>query len=361
MFNIDINDLFGSTKKLVGLDIGSSALKVAEILETPSGYLLNQFSQISLPKGVIVDGLLVEHDVLTQTIKELFKQSKLNPKHIVTSLSGQSVIVKRVNIPTMEENEVRDMIHDEASKYLPFDNMDDVNFDFQILGVNEYNPNQMDILIVAVKKDYIEPFVEAVENAGVSVDIMDVDSFAIENMFEENYEPDENDLVVLINIGASITNINVVKNGASIFLRDFNLGGNAVTEAIQEKFGVSFEEAERMKVEGTADDKMSEKEFRDSLLSYAEVICLEIERSVDYFRSTSGGEDIKQVLLSGGGAKIPGIAVDLTQRLNIDTEIIDPFKKIDYNKKNLDETIIEQIGPAVGVGVGLALRRIGDK
>jgi len=357
----DIKDLFSGSKKLVGLDIGSSSLKLTEILDTPKGYILNHFSQISLPQGVIIDGLLVEHDILTETIKQLFKQAKIKPKLIVTSLSGQSVIVKRVNIPTMEENEVRDMIHDEASKYLPFDNMDDVNFDFQILGENEYNPNQMDVLIVAVKKDNIEPFVEAIENAGVSIAIMDVDSFAIENMYEENYEPEDNELDVLINIGASITNINVVKNGASVFLRDFSLGGNVVTEAIQEKFGVVFEEAERMKVEGSGGDESSEREFRDSLLSYAEVICLEIERSVDYFRSTSGGENIRRILLSGGGAKIPGLDVDLTQRLNIPTEIIDPLKKIDYNRKNIDPAYIEDIGPAVSVGIGLALRRVGDK
>jgi type IV pilus assembly protein PilM len=203
--------------------------------------------------------------------------------------------------------------------------------------------------------------VEAIENAGVGVAIMDVDSFAIENMYEENYEPEDHELVVLINIGASITNINVVKNGASVFLRDFSLGGNAVTEAIQEKFGISFEEAERMKVEGTGGDDATERDFKESLLSFAEVICLEIERSVDYFRSTSGGEDIKRILLSGGGAKIPGIAVDLTQRLNIETEIIDPFKKIDYNKKTIDQTYMDSIGPAIAVGIGLALRRIGDK
>lgn len=357
----DIKDLFTGSKKVVGLDIGSSNLKLIEILETPKGYLLNQHSQIPLPKGVIVDGLLVEQDILTDTIRGLFKQAKVKSKIVVSSLSGQSVIVKRVNIPAMEEEEVRDMIHEEASKYLPFDNMDDVNFDFQILGENEFNPNQMDVLIVAVKKDTIEPFVEAIENAGVDVAIMDVDSFAIENMFEESYDPEENELVVLINIGASITNINVIKNGASVFLRDFSLGGNAVTEALQEKFGVGFEEAERMKLEGRGGDEASEKEFRDSLLSYAEVICLEIERSVDYFRSTSGGENIKRILLSGGGAKIPGLAVDLTQRLNIDTEIIDPFKKIDYNRKNIDHEHIEDVGPALAVGIGLALRRIGDK
>jgi type IV pilus assembly protein PilM len=357
----DIKGLFTGSKKVVGLDIGSSALKLAEILETPKGYLLNQFSQILLPKGVIVDGLLVEHEALTENIKELFKQAKFKPKNVVTSLSGQSVIVKRVNIPTMDESELRDMIHDEASKYLPFDNMDEVNFDFQILGENEYNPNQMDVLIVAAKKDNIEPYIEAVENAGVSVVIMDVDSFAIGNMYEENYDPEENELVVLINIGASITNINVIKNGASIFIRDFSLGGNAVTEAIQEKLGISYEDAERIKVEGRGGDDASEREFKDSLLSYAEPICLEIERSVDYFRSTSGGENIKRILLSGGGAKIPGIAVDLSQRLNIETEIIDPFKKIDYNKKNLDQAYIENIGPAAAVGIGLSLRRVGDK
>jgi type IV pilus assembly protein PilM len=148
----------------------------------------------------------------------------------------------------------------------------------------------------------------------------------------------------------------------SIFTRDFTLGGNAVTESIQNRLSVTFEEAEKIKIEGAAGMAVSENSIvSEELLFFAEPICLEIERSVDYFRSTYGGGDIKQVLISGGGAKIPGIAAELTQRLGIDTEVINPFRKIDYNKKEIDEATTIDIGPIAAVAVGLGLRKMGDK
>ncbi len=361
MFDLDIKDLFSGRKKLVGLDIGSSSLKLIEMQETPKGYVLNRFSQISIPRGVIADGVLVEHEELSAKIKELFKLAGCRVKGVVTSLSGHSVIIKKVSLSTMDEAELRELIRDEASKYLPFDSMADVYFDFQILGANEYNPNLMEVLLVAAKKDIVDSYTEALTAVGLTPVIMDVDSFALETMYEENYEFEESDVAVLVNIGASITNINVVKHAMSIFTRDFTLGGNSITEAIQNQLGLTFEEAEKLKISGSEGAHQLQEAGVDGVLSFAEPICLEIERSVDYFRSTFGNEDIKQVLLSGGGAMIPGIAAELTQRLGIDTEIINPFKKIAYDRKVIDAATIESIGPIAAVGVGLALRKIGDK
>ena len=358
---MNIENLFSRGKQIVGLDIGESSLKLVEIIETPKGYLLNHFSQISLERGVIVDGVVVEQEQLTEKIKELFKYGGCKQKRIVTSLPGHSVIIKKASFPAMDEGELRDLINDEAGKYLPFDNMEGVNFDFQTLGENEFNPKQLDVLLVAAKKDIITGYTEAIKNAGLSVVIMDVDSFALETMYEENYDFAEDDTDILVNIGASITNINVVKNGASIFTRDFNLGGNAVTEAISKRLGLTFAEAEKIKIEGPDGDEPVKSEFRENMLTYAEPLCSEIERSIDYFRSTYGSGEIKHILLSGGGAKIPGIAADLFGRLGIETEIINPFKKIDFNRKVLKADYLESIAPVAAVGVGLALRREGDK
>ena len=181
---------------------------------------------------MIVDGVVVEPETLTEAIKELFKQSGCKRKKIVTSISGHAVIVKKATFAQMDEEELRALIHDEAGKYLPFDDMSVVDYDFQILGENPYNPSQMEVLIVAAKKEIIEGYTKAIEAAGLIPVIIDVDSFALETMYEENYEFDENDVVVLVNIGASITNLNAVKGGVSIFTRDFTLGGNSVTQAI---------------------------------------------------------------------------------------------------------------------------------
>lgn len=356
-----LKSVFASKKELVGLDIGSSSLKLAEILETKTGHVLNHFSEISLDKGTIVDGVLIDPDALTEKVKALFRGTGLQRKALVTSLSGHATIVKKVTLPTMEESELRDLIHDEASKYLPFDNMDDVNYDFQILGQNEYNPNQMEVVLVAAKKDVIESFTEAIENAGLTVMIVDVDTFSMETVYEANYDFDPADIVVMVNIGASITNINVVKGSLSIFTRDFTLAGNSMTEAIQSSHSLMFDAAEAMKINGPEADEITREAFRGSLLSYADPICTEIERSIDYFRSTSGGDNVKKILLSGGVAAIPGITADLTQRLGIETEILNPFRSIEYNKKVLNTERIDEIRPIAAVAVGLALRKVGDK
>ena len=236
-----------------------------------------------------------------------------------------------------------------------------VDYDFQILGDNPYNPTQMEVLIVAAKKEIIEGYTEVIEDAGLVPVVMDVDSFALETMYEENYEFDENDVAILINIGASITNLNAVKGGVSIFTRDFTLGGNALTEAIAQNMGIPLDEAEKAKIDGIGDDEQARGLFREGLIVHADPICSEIERSVDYFRSTFGAETIKQILLSGGGALIPGISADLSRRLGIETEIINPFKKITFDKSFRDREAAEQIGPIAAVSVGLALRKIGDQ
>jgi type IV pilus assembly protein PilM len=257
---------------------------------------------------------------------------------------------------------LRDLIHDEAGKYLPFDNMEDVNYDFQILGDNNYNPNQMDIMIVAAKKDVVNSYLESVTAAGLNVMIMDVAPFVLETVYEANYEFDNDETVVIINIGASTTGINVIKGGMSIFTRDFALAGNAITESLQEKYKLTFEEAEKIKIEGLSKDSEEDNlDLKNSIQDFIKPICLEIERSIDYFHSTFGGEYIKRVLLSGGSAKISNLATILSEKLNVRTELINPFLKIGYNKRNIDAKNIENIKPIAATVIGLGLRKIGDK
>ena len=361
VMSFNLKEIFSSKKQLVGLDVGSGLLKLADVLPTKTGYYLDHFSEIALDKGTIEDGILVDPDALMEKVKALLKGTRLQRKALVVSLSGHAAIAKKVSFPEMEEAEMREMIHDEAGKYLPFDNMDDVNYDFQIIGPNEFNDTQLDVMLVAAKKDIITDLVEAIESAGMTVMIMDVDTFCLETIYEANYDFEPHDVVVLVNIGASITNINVLKGNLSMFTRDFTLAGNTMTEAIASAYNLSFEDAEAMKLDGPDGDDATRESFRKILLSYADPILTEIERSIDYFRSTSGGENIKKILLSGGVSAIPGIPGDLTQRLGIEAEILDPFRKIEYNKKTLTAERIEEIRPIAAVSMGLALRKVGDK
>jgi type IV pilus assembly protein PilM len=335
---------------------------LAEIIGSSRGYVLNRFLQIPLPKGIITDGVLADPNALTLKIKELFRNSGCGRKGIVTSLAGNSVIIKKVTLDQISETELRDLIHDEAGKYLPFDNMDDVNYDFQILGDNSYNPNQMDIIIVAAKKDMVNSYLEAVTAAGLNVMIMDVAPFVLESVYEANYEFDNDEIVVVINIGASTTGINVLKGGMSIFTRDFALAGNSITESLQEKYKVTFEEAEKIKIDGIPDGSDGDNlDLKNSILDFAQPICSEIERSIDYFRSTFGGEYIKHVLLAGGSAGIYNLTKNLSEKLNVKTEIINPFFKIGYNKRKIDVNKLESIKPVAATAIGLGLRKMGDK
>lgn len=359
---VDLKEIFSGKKNLVGLDIGSSSIKLAEIISNAKGYYLNRFHEVPLPKGIIIDGILTDAPVLSSKIKELFKIAHCGRKGVVTSLAGNSVIIKKVTLEQMNETELRELIHDEAGKYLPFDNMDDVNYDFQILGENNYNPNQMDIVIVAAKKEIVSSYLEAVTAAGQNVEIVDVAPFVLETLYEVNYEFDNEEIVVLINIGASTTGINVVKGGMSVFTRDFALAGNSITESIQEKYQIPFEEAEKLKIEGLPGGSESDnQDLKNNILEFSQPICMEIERSIDYFRSTFGGEDIKQVLLAGGSSRIPNITKHLSKLLNVKTEIMDPFLKINYNKRKIDVKNLDSIKPIAATAIGLGLRKIGDK
>jgi type IV pilus assembly protein PilM len=350
---------FSGNKRIAGLDIGSSSLKLVEIADGPEGYSLLNFTQLPLPRGVITEGLINDPLVLTGKIKELIKQSGCKARKVVTSLSGYSVILKKIGFPAMDEESLRELISDEIEKYLPFGDMKEVNFDFQILGDSEAGPGQMEVLLAAAKKEVVIGYIEAIQKAGLEVVIMDVDSFALETMYEENYDFGPDDVVILVNIGASMTNINVLRGGMSIFTRDFSVGGNSITEYIRDKRGLSLEEAEKIKL-GLLKQK-GESTAGDDVDHCAESLLLEIERSVDYFRSTYPGKYIKQVLLCGGSAKYPGMDSILMQRLNIACEIANPFKNIGYDRKVFGPSDIENIGPQAAVGVGLALRRVGDK
>ncbi|MCX7982882.1 MAG: pilus assembly protein PilM [Syntrophales bacterium] len=351
----------GKKGKIVGLDIGSHAVKLMQISDKGGRATVEKYREIPLEKGVLAEGAIADLGKLVEAIKRLVKEARCQGMGVAMSLSGQSVIIKKAPFRDMDEHELREAILEEANKYFPFDNMDEVNFDFQVLGQNIHNPNLLDVVIVAAKKEFVESYVEAVTLAGLKPLILDVDSFALETMYERNYEYDEQDLVVLINIGASITNINVVKNATSVFTRDFSLGGNYVTEAIEAQYGLSFEEAEKLKLYGPEDTCQS-NDFKHEILSYADPIVLEIERSIDYFRSTyEGNEDIKEVILSGGGALLSGFPEELSDRLRIPVSLANPFRNVVLNRKLSEAEDLKHMAPRLAVVTGLALRRVGDK
>jgi type IV pilus assembly protein PilM len=257
----------------------------------------------------------------------------------------------------MTSEELEDQIQWEAEQYIPFD-INDVNVDFQVLDTDERDTSRMNILLVASKKDMINDYTTVFAEAGLPLTIMDIDAFAIQNAFEFNYDPPPAMVVALVNIGASMTNINIVQGGISLFTRDVQAGGNQFTEEIQKLFSVSSAEAEQMKL---STDMRQEPKLQSVLSKLIDALALEVRRSLEFYNSTASDGKIEAIYLSGGAALIPGLTAVFAERLEVPVEVMNPFKKVVIGDKEFDPTAIQQMAPMMVVAAGLAIRRHGDK
>jgi len=351
--------MWSKKKDVIGLDIGCSSIKLVELKEDKNGYKLQNLAISPLPPEAIVDGALMDSVTIIDTIQDAISTSKTKTKDVVTSVPGHSVIVKKISLPFMTEAELEESIQWEAERYIPFD-INDVNIDFQIFGSTPENPEVMDVVLVAAKKDIINDYVSVIMESGLTPVIIDIDSFALENMLAINYEIGKEEILAIVNVGASITNINIIKNNITAFTRDIFKGGNQITEEIQRQLHVDHEEAEKIKV-GAKVDFASQPIIQNVLKTASESLAIEIGNSLDFFQSTTTYEKIGKLYLSGGGSRIKDFDIILQQQIGIPVEVVNPFKKIDYSGKNFDLEYLREIGPIMAVGVGLASRKAGDR
>lgn len=358
-------DFLSRKKKqsIVGIDIGSSSIKLVEIVEANDGYKLARIARKPLERGTITKGLMNNSSAVTQAVKDLIKETGCATKTAAMALSGFSVIITKAPFREMEEDELRQTIQDEARDYMPIDRIEDYYYDVHVLGPNANNAEQNDVIIAAAKHDIIAEYRSAVESAGLRLALMDVDSFALETVYEENYDFSEEDVFALVHIGAAITNINIVRGGRSVFTRNILMGGDLITEAVQARRGGSFEEAEAWKIKRSSegngflpDDSLQ----GESLVMLAYPILSEIERSIDFFNSSAGLVYISKAYLSGGTSSVPGIMDDLTQRLRCDVEPLDPFKAVAYDAKAFSPEYMKEMASIAPIAAGLALRRVED-
>jgi type IV pilus assembly protein PilM len=348
----------GGKKKLVlGLDIGTSAVKLVELKDTGRGYHVENMALVPLPPETIVDGSLMDATTVIEAIRELIAQYKIKKRDAAISVSGHSVIVKKITLPKMTESELEENILVEAERYISFD-INDVNLDFQILSAPEKDMGEhMEVLLVAAKRDLIEDYINVVREAGMNPMIIDIDSFALQNVYELNYPLEIGDLVALCDIGASIMNLNIVRGGRSLFTRDISIGGNLYTEEIQKELSVNFEEAENLKLGGSSEkgsphviDKVSNKVSSN--------IALEIAKSLDFFTATFPEEKVARLYLSGGCAKIARLGEIVHERVNIPVATLNPFANIAVNPRIIDADYLKDISSLMAISVGLASRRI---
>ena len=347
--------MFFGNKGIIGLDIGSASLKLAELKTSRSGYQLKNIGEAILPPDSIVKKVITNRDAVAGTLSTLVRDLGVKNKNVVISISGHSVIIKKVTLPSMSKNELAESIPWELEQYLP-QSVEDVNFDYQVLP--EVSPEgNIDVLIVAAKKDITNDYVSLVRSVGLNPMIVDVDVFALENMYEVNYS-DVGGVIALVNMGASVTNINILKDGVSIFTRDITTGGNQFTELIMKEQNLGFEEAEQSKQNLSQGDIPFELERTTN--DYIDLITGEVKRTLDFFSTNFSQDRISKIILSGGSSKVPNIIETLQDITDIDVEIVNPFNNIAISDSEFDPNYISDISPKMGVVVGLALRRMGD-
>jgi type IV pilus assembly protein PilM len=353
----------GRSKNVIGLDIGSSAIKMIHMKETKRGFQLQSFAVANLPPEAIIDGALMNSTVIVSTIRELLGSQRIRHKEAGIAISGHSVIIKKITLPAMTEDELEESIQWEAEQYIPFD-INDVNIDAQVLTPEPSEQGQMDVLLVAAKKDMINDYLAVVQEAGLTPMVVDVAAFCVENAFEINYDLPASDTIVLVNIGASVININVLSEGTTAFTRDISMGGNQFTEEIQKQLNVSYDEAEALKLGGgsTADaDSVVPQEVERVIVSVSETLAGEIQRSLDFYSATAADSRIARIYLSGGTCKIPSLYKIIENKVGVPVEVMNPFRNIEFDPKRFDPEYIREVGPSAAVAVGLGLRTPDDK
>ncbi|HIP82681.1 MAG TPA: type IV pilus assembly protein PilM, partial [Desulfocapsa sulfexigens] len=287
-----------------------------------------------------------------KTIAELFKNLKIKKKKVGFSISGYSVIVKKVNLPVMSEDELEEYIQAEAEQYIPFD-IDDVYLDFQDLKTNEGDSERTDVMLVAAKKEIVDDYLEMLEGLNLKPVIVDVDGFALENTYEYNYPKDEN--VALVDIGASKMNINIISNGISVVARDIVVGSRQLTEQIQAAFDLEFEEAEALKL-GHIPAEEKQEEIADIFSSTCTQWVLEIKKAIDLYQANHTDAPLTRLVLSGGGSKVSGLVDYLANETDLPVELFNPFSNMTVNSKKIDPDYLNSVGPEMAIATGIAIR-----
>lgn len=349
---------FAKKKELIGVDIGSTSIKLVKLKGTKGSYELEAVGIAPLPTEAIVDNSLMDTSAIVDALKTLVASVNIaSLKEVSSSVSGNSVIIRKITLPATSADELENEIQWEAEQYIPFD-INDVNIDFQMLEPDEADPSRMFVLLVASKKDIINDYQSVFTEAGLKLMLMDVDVFAVQNAFELNYDIDPDEVYALVNIGANMMNLNVIKAGVSLFTRDVQAGGAMYSEEIQKKMGLGSEDAEKAKLSVTADSSVS---LLESVKRVNDTLSMEIRRSLDFYNSNAVEGRISKVFLSGGGCKGLYLVDSVAAKLNLPVEVLNPFTKIKFDPKKFEQEFLDEIAPLMAVAVGLASRRLGDK
>jgi len=350
--------LLGS-KELIGLDIGSSAIKLAHVKPVGVEFRVKKFGVYPLPPDAIVDGAIMDHVSVIEGIKTALRELKVKEKEIATSLSGHSVIIKKVVLPTTTPEELEESIQWEVEQYIPFD-IKDVKIDFQVIGPLKEDPSKMDVLLVAVKTDLVNDYVSVIKDAGLTPTIVDIDSIAAGNAFELCHPVSDEQVPMVVNVGASFMNINILHSGVPLFTRDVPMGGGMYTSEIQKQLAVSFDTAEELKVGKKGAGERAEK-IAEIMRTVSNILSTEVQRSYNFFSATYPDRLVTKVYLTGGAAKSAFLKEMLTEKIGVDVELFDPFEGLMLEEGSVDRSLAAGFNTAATVSIGLALRNQEDR
>ena len=368
-FNLELLTTSFLPKDLLGVDIGSYSVKLVQLKAAGNKYSLLKSAILPLPADIVYQEInpVEKRQITGSLIKNYITKEKVSTKFTASSVSGSSVIVRYVKFPKMTKEELSKSIQFEAEPYIPFD-IKEVNLGFYILGdVVEEGQKKVETVIVAAKKDLVQTKIDILQDAGLTPAIVDVDAFALESCYGINKEPEVQEIVIVVNIGANVTNIVIIEGGISRVVRDIFIAGNAFTKSLQRNLGCDFQTAESLKktygLLVTAEEKESAlKESKEALqvssalTTVAHDLLSEVHRSIDFFYSQRGEQyAINRVVLSGGGSQLKNLDKYFLQELKLTTEKLNPLNKVDKVNELLTSST------ELGIAVGLATRSLREK
>lgn len=346
-------------RNCIGLDIGSSSVKAVQLKRRARSLEVQAFGMEPLAPQTIVDGTIMDQSAVADAIRALWRRLRPRQRDVAIAIAGHSVIIKKIAVPPMSRSELAEHIPHEAEHHIPFAK-DDVEIDYEIV-VEQNASGQMELLLVAAKKDVVADYTQVVREASLNPVVVDVAAFSAQNAFEANYDLSPNETTVIINVGAAISNINIVRGPQSLFTRDVTIGGNLFTEEIQKRLGVSQDEAEAYKVGGSQEEQgVVPQEVEGIIESVAEIMSGEFQRSLDFFLATTADANVSRICLGGGTAKTMALHRAIERRSRLPVEVIDPWRRATIHP-NLDAEYLKAHAPEALVGVGLALRALNDK
>ncbi|MDY0397640.1 MAG: type IV pilus assembly protein PilM [Desulfuromonas thiophila] len=351
--------MFGAKKDVIGIDIGASAVKLVRLHTARSGYLLKNLDREPLPPEAVVDSSIMDSRAVVQAVRDIVARNGIKTTDVVTSVSGHSVIIRKISLPLMTEDELENSIQWEAEQYIPFE-MADVYLDYHILGPDPNDQGLMEVVLVAAKREFVDEYVSVIRESGLNPIIMDVDCFAIENIFCALYPDEAAETVALIDVGASGAQVSVLKGGVSVFTREIQIGGDHYNEELQKRFGLSSEDAEALKLRG-AFEGVDADQAQAALDRVSTTLVQEIRRSLDFFSATFADERVVRVYVTGGVVQTQGLLSALQEGLGVEVAILDPFSRMTIHESEFDLTYVKSVAPFFAVAAGLATRRAGDK